>query len=76
VRKHHHEFCKKYGYKIEHFVLKRAKDYNPSGRNQTEEEARQFDSEIQTLLDKKNIKYKIVEGNPVEKILEVIAPLD
>jgi hypothetical protein len=67
--RHHHEFCKKYGYKVEHFLLQRRKEYNPSGRNQTEDEARSFDGEIQALLDSKGIKYTVVEGDPVETIL-------
>lgn len=70
--KHHHEYCKKYGYKVEHFILQRTKDYNPAGRNQTEEVARQFDSEIQELLDNKGIKYHVIAGNPVQKILELL----
>jgi nicotinamide riboside kinase len=67
---HHHAFCKKYGYKVEHFILKRTKDYNPAGRNQTEAEARIFDAEIQALLDAKGIKYTVVEGSPVETIIQ------
>lgn len=68
--KHHHEFCKRHGYKVEHFILQRTKDYNPAGRYQTEAEARQFDTEIQALLDSKGIKYTIIAGNPVDTILE------
>ena len=70
--KHHHEFCKRYGYKVEHFILQRTKDYNPAGRNQSEELAKSFDSEIQTLLDTKGIKYTVLAGNPVQKILELL----
>jgi len=70
--KHHHEFCKKYGYKTEHFILQRTKDYNPAGRFQSETEAKKFDSEIQALLDAKEIKYSIIAGNPVETILNTM----
>lgn len=70
--KHHHEFCKRYGYKTEHFILDRAKDYNPAGRNQTEEEAKGFDSEIKALLDLKGIKYTSVGRNPIPEILKAI----
>lgn len=70
--KHHHEFCKRYGYKIEHFILTRTKDYNPAGRYQTEDEARQFDDEIRALLDKKDIKYTIVVDNHVETIVKAL----
>jgi nicotinamide riboside kinase len=68
--KHHHAYCKKYGYTIEHFILERNKGYNPAGRNQNEEEAKQFDLEIRDLLDSKSIKYTIVRGETVHQILE------
>lgn len=61
--KHHHEFCKSRGYKVEHYLLRRKKPYNPAGRYQTEEEAKQYDVEIQELLDSLGIKYKIIDGD-------------
>lgn len=64
--KHHHEYCKKFGYKTEHFVLERKHEvYDPSGRpNQTFEQAKVFDQEIRSLLDAKGIKYTVVPGTP------------
>lgn len=70
--KHHHEFCKKYGYKIEHFILNCTKEYNPAGRNQSETEARSFDGEIRAMLDKKGIKYTVVADNYVETIIKAL----
>ena len=67
--RHHHEFCKKYGYKVEHFLCRRLKPYNPSGRHQTEEQARDIDQEIVELLDSKGISYITVAEDPVEEIL-------
>lgn len=54
--KHHHIFCQKNGYKVEHYFVKRKEHYNPSGRNQTEEEAKQYDTEIRELLASLNIR--------------------
>lgn len=70
--KHHHEFCKRHNYKVEHFILKRAHDYVAAGRNESEEIAVDYDKQIQTLLDTKGIKYHIIEGQPVAKILGII----
>lgn len=70
--KHHHEFCKDHGYKVEHFVLERHKPYNPAGRWQTEDEAISFDVEIRALLDKKGIKYKVISSTPVDKIVQEV----
>ena len=44
------------------FFLKRLKEYNPKGRNQTEEEARELDNKIKTNLNKFNIEYEEVNG--------------
>ncbi len=74
--KHHHAYCKKYGYTVEHFVLQRAKDYNPSGREQTEAEAKQFDVEIRALLDAKGIRYTVIPDRPVETILKILGDLN
>jgi len=66
--KQHHQFCKDNNYKVEHIFLVRQKEYNPSGRLQTEEEAKQFDIEIKDFMDSININYKIIEcGEMVEK---------
>lgn len=45
------------------FFLKRLKEYNPKGRSQTLEEAKQLDEKIERLLKKSKITYKTVDGN-------------
>lgn len=45
------------------FFLNRVKDYNPIGRNQTEEEAKELDKKNLKLLEDENIGYTIVPGN-------------
>lgn len=70
--KHHHSVCKHYGYKVDHFLLSRHKKYNPAGRNQDEETAKQFDVEIQGMLDKLGIKYTQVSTLNVEEALSEI----
>jgi hypothetical protein len=44
------------------FFLKRLKEYNPKGRNQTEEEAKELDNKIKTNLNKFYIEYEEVNG--------------
>lgn len=68
--KHHHEVCKHYGYKVEHFLLSRTKKYNPSGRNQDEETAKKYDVEIKNMLDEVGVKYTQVTSPNIETILE------
>jgi hypothetical protein len=67
---HHHIFCKEMGYKVEHFVVKRNKQYNPKGRYQTEEEAIQFDTEIMQLLDSMGIKFTTISDT--SEILQML----
>jgi hypothetical protein len=45
------------------YFLLRMKPYNPKGRIQTEEKAKQLDNEIHVMLFENNIKFKIVNGN-------------
>lgn len=45
------------------YFLLRMKPYNPKGRIQTEEKARQLDVEISTMLAENNIKFKAVAGD-------------
>ncbi len=73
--RHHHEFCKAYGYKTEHFLLQRTKSYNPSGRVHTETEANLFDLEIAELLTQKNILFHTIPGDEsaVDNILHILA---
>lgn len=70
----HHGFIKDKGYKVEHFVLTRGKDYNPAGRYQTEEEAKNIDPEITQLLIDMGIKYHTIVGdeNAVDEIIKIL----
>lgn len=56
------------------FYIKRAKKYNPSGRNQTEDEAKEIDVKMKKFLDENNIPYIEIEGNVdiVNNIIESI----
>lgn len=60
--KHHHEICKHYGYKIEHFVMNRNVPYETKGRYQDEATAKRYDNEIKDLLTEKNIKFEEIYG--------------
>lgn len=71
---HHHKFCQKYGYKVEHFFVKRKEDYNPAGRNQTEETAKEYDGEIRQLLSSLNIK--LVDVASAQEIVDFILKAD
>lgn len=44
------------------FFLNRIKEYNPKGRNQTEDEAKSIDSNIKNLLNSKNISFETFDG--------------
>ena len=72
--KNHHEFIKEKGYKVEHFILTRTSEYNPNGRNQTEEEAILFDTEIREMLDSQGIKYHTISSkdSAVDEILSIL----
>lgn len=61
--RHHHEVCKAYGYKVEHFFLHREKPYQTAGRFQGEVEAKSLDLEIKNLLDSLKIKYIEINAN-------------
>lgn len=56
------------------FFLKRTKKYNPNGRNQTEDEAKEADANIRTLLDTYKIPYSVIQGdrNAPKRIMEII----
>ena len=43
--------------------INRVKPYNPSGRNQTEEEAKEKDKDIFNLLDKYNTLFDVIDGD-------------
>jgi len=67
---HHHIFCKKRGYKVDHFFVKRNGAYNTAGRYQSEEEATSYDIEIRQLLASLNIKLDDVSN--VQDILNIL----
>lgn len=74
---HHHGFCKDNGYKVDHFFLTRKKEYNPAGRLQTEDEAKQYDVEIKGMLDSFGIKYYSIDADEtaVDQIIEILRSL-
>lgn len=45
------------------YILKRSKRYEPTGRSQTEEEAKQIDVEVKELLNTNNMPYKEINGD-------------
>lgn len=59
-------------------LVNRNKDYNPNGRNETQEEATEIHTRIVNLLDENSIKYESIDGSPycyrlvVEKVLAKI----
>ena len=59
-------------------LVNRNKDYNPNGRNETQEEAAEIHDKIVNLLNDNNIGYEVIDGSPyyyrivVQKILEQI----
>lgn len=58
------------------YILSREKEYNPIGRNQTEDEAKEVDIQVKELLDSEKIAYELVAGNElgydyiVDRVLE------
>jgi hypothetical protein len=70
--KHHHEVCKHYGYKIDHYVINCNKPYDPKGRYQTEEVARSYDTEIEDMLKSVGIKYQKVSGDGADEVITTI----
>ena len=61
-------------YNSKNYYLKRVKDYNPSGRFQTEEESDEIAIELKSLLDREGVEYKISRGDVIgyEQIVEDI----
>lgn len=49
------------------YFVERVKEYNPNGRNQTEDEARALDTQIKNTLLERNIPFKTIQGNPCGK---------
>jgi len=61
---HYHLVMELWGkYENYNFFIKRVKDYNPKGRNQTEEEAKAIDGKIKSILNSREIPFIELEGN-------------
>lgn len=56
------------------YFINRVKEYNPSGRSQTEEEAKEKDKHIKTLLNKYNVSFGSIDGDEkaVDSLFDVI----
>lgn len=61
-------------YNSKNYYLKRVKDYNPTGRFQTEEESDEIATELKRLLDREGVEYKVHRGDVIgyEQIVEDI----
>jgi len=59
------------------YFINRVKEYNPSGRSQTEEEAKEKDMEIKTLLNKYDVSFQTIDGdeNAVDWLFNIIFDL-
>lgn len=59
------------------YFINRVKEYNPSGRSQTEAEAKEKDVEIRTLLNTYNVPFDIIDGDEqaVESLFGIISTL-
>lgn len=57
------EQAAQYSGHTEEIFLTRVKPYNPNGRNQTEDESKQIDSDIRKMLDANNIRYTVCTGD-------------
>lgn len=59
------------------FFLERTHEYQPSGRNQTEEQAKAVGDRIKNMLDDLKIEYTILPANiALERILDIIGVKD
>ena len=61
-------------YNSKNYYLKRVKDYNPTGRFQSEEESDEIAVELKRLLDREGVEYKVRRGDVIgyEQIVEDI----
>jgi ATP:corrinoid adenosyltransferase len=59
------------------YFINRVKEYNPSGRSQTEEEAKEKDMEIKGLLNKYDVHFQTIDGdeNAVDWLFNIIFDL-
>jgi len=76
IVKQHHAICRDMGYKVDHFFLVRTKEYNPAGRNQDEQTAKEYDTRIKQFLDEYPVNYKVIscdenaEDNIIRELLK------
>lgn len=68
-----YEFCK-YRDRNENILLKRVKAYNPNGRHQSEDEAKEIDKQMKDLLEETLTPYREFPGNQAgyDAIVELI----
>jgi hypothetical protein len=59
------------GHEVLHVFLKRSKAYNPEGRYQTEEEAREIDRELVAMMMDRPMKYTFCDTE--QSVLETLA---
>ncbi len=59
------------------YFINRVKPYNPSGRSQTEDEAKLKDVEIKALLNKYDVPFEVIDGdeNAVNWLFNIIFDL-
>lgn len=75
----YHEFIGKVretynSYNNINILLNRSKPYDPNGRNQTEDEAREIDERIETLLDELGVEYYRCNDDP-ESLMHLVLSL-
>lgn len=70
IVRQHHELCKDKGYKVEHYFLRRMKEYQQAGRREDEKTAREFDDRIKQFLKDYPINFKeLICDKDVEHII-------
>lgn len=70
---HHHKTCQYYGYKVEHYFIGRGdRPYNPNGRFQTLEEAKDIDTDLRLFLNKIGIRYKDIRHDGENTTKEIL----
>lgn len=58
----HAAICRHYGYKVDHYFVKRNKPYEQAGRFESEETAELYDDTIRIMLMDLDIQYIMVES--------------
>lgn len=59
----HSTYAKEHGFEYLHVFLKRVKKYNPKGRFETEDQAKQVDIEMKTFLQNQGINFYEITAN-------------